>query len=78
MHSAVHGETDDFSYNIVRDPVHLRDFQATVMHLLGINHDSYNGLIRAASLTLVAIIVIGNCSIPILVQAGVILPVGGA
>ena len=29
----VYGETDDFSYNIVRDPVHIRDFQATILHL---------------------------------------------
>jgi hypothetical protein len=35
----IHGETDDFSYNIVRDPVHVHDFQATVMHLLGIDHE---------------------------------------
>jgi len=34
----VWGETDDFSYNIVRDPVHVRDFQATLMHNLGIDH----------------------------------------
>jgi hypothetical protein len=34
----VHGETDDFSYNIVRDPVHVRDFHATILHLLGIDH----------------------------------------
>ena len=34
----VHGETDEFSYNIVRDPVHIRDFQATILHLLGIDH----------------------------------------
>ena len=32
---AVIGETDDFSYNIVKDPVHIRDFHATVLHLLG-------------------------------------------
>jgi len=40
----VHGETDDFSYNIVRDPVHVRDFQATVLRLFGIDHErfSYN------------------------------------
>ncbi|MDA0204368.1 MAG: DUF1501 domain-containing protein [Acidobacteria bacterium] len=37
----VHGETDEFSYNIVRDPVHLRDFQATLMHLLGIDHERF-------------------------------------
>ena len=35
----VHGETDDFSYNIVRDPVHIRDLNATIMHQLGIDHD---------------------------------------
>ena len=35
----VHGETDDFSYNIVRDPVHVHDFHATVQHLLGIDHE---------------------------------------
>jgi hypothetical protein len=35
----IYGETDDFSYNIVRDPVHIRDFHATVLHLLGIDHE---------------------------------------
>src|SRR5436309_325533 len=35
------GETDDFSYNIVRDPVHVRDFQATILHLFGINHEKF-------------------------------------
>lgn len=34
-----YGETDDFSYNIVKDPVHVHDFQATLMHLLGIDHE---------------------------------------
>jgi uncharacterized protein (DUF1501 family) len=34
----VYGETDDFSYNITRDPVHIRDLQATIMHLFGIDH----------------------------------------
>jgi hypothetical protein len=34
----VHGETDDFSYNIVRDPVHIRDLNATILRLLGIDH----------------------------------------
>jgi hypothetical protein len=33
-----HGETDDFSYNIVRDPVHVHDLNATVQHLMGIDH----------------------------------------
>jgi hypothetical protein len=34
----VYGETDDFSYNIVKDPVHVHDLNATAMHLLGIDH----------------------------------------
>jgi hypothetical protein len=33
------GETDDFGYNIVRDGVHVHDFQATLMYLLGIDHE---------------------------------------
>jgi hypothetical protein len=33
-----YGETDDFCYNVARDPVHVHDFQATVLHLLGIDH----------------------------------------
>jgi hypothetical protein len=40
-HGLVHGETDDFSYNIVRDPVHVRDFQATMLHLFGIDHERF-------------------------------------
>ncbi len=32
-----HGETDDFCYNIVKDPVHIRDLSATVLHCLGID-----------------------------------------
>jgi hypothetical protein len=35
----VHGETDDFSYNVVKDGVHVHDFQATLMHMLGIDHE---------------------------------------
>jgi hypothetical protein len=33
----VFGETDDFSYNIVRDPVHIRDINATILHLMGVD-----------------------------------------
>jgi hypothetical protein len=33
-----YGETDDFSYNIVKDPVEVFDFNATILHLLGIDH----------------------------------------
>jgi hypothetical protein len=34
----VYGETDEFSYNIVRDPVHVHDLHATILHCLGIDH----------------------------------------
>lgn len=34
-----YGLTDDFCYNIVKDPVHVHDFQATLLHLLGVNHE---------------------------------------
>lgn len=34
-----HGQTDDFSYNVVENPVHIHDFQATLLHLLGIDHE---------------------------------------
>lgn len=34
-----YGETDDFAYNIVRDPVHIRDLNATILHQLGIDHN---------------------------------------
>ena len=34
----IYGDTDDFSYNIVRDPLHISEFHATVMHLLGFDH----------------------------------------
>ncbi|MCC6127377.1 MAG: DUF1501 domain-containing protein [Pirellulales bacterium] len=38
---AVHGETDDFSYNVVKDPVRVRDFHATVLNLLGFDHERF-------------------------------------
>ncbi len=34
----VHGETDDYAYNVTRDPLHVHDFHATLLHLLGIDH----------------------------------------
>jgi hypothetical protein len=36
---SVHGETCEFGYNIVRDGVHIHDFHATLLHLLGIDHE---------------------------------------
>lgn len=42
------GKTDDFGYNVVEDPVHIRDLNATILHCLGIDHESltypYQGL----------------------------------
>jgi len=38
----IYGETDDFSYNIVREPVHIRDFHATVLHQLGYDHERFS------------------------------------
>ena len=38
----IYGETDDFSYNIVKDPIHIRDFHATVLHLMGFEHDRFS------------------------------------
>jgi hypothetical protein len=35
----VYGETDDFGYNIIQNPVHVNDFHATVLHLMGLNHE---------------------------------------
>ena len=34
-----YGATDDFSYNVSENPVHVRDLHATVMQLLGIDHE---------------------------------------
>lgn len=38
----IYGETDDFSYNIVKNPVHIRDFHATVLQLLGFDHARFS------------------------------------
>ncbi len=35
----VHGETDEMSYNITKDPVHIRDLHATILHALGLDHN---------------------------------------
>ena len=32
------GETDDYCYNVVKDPVHVHDLQATILHCLGVDH----------------------------------------
>ena len=35
----IYGETDDYCYNIVKDPVHIHDQNATILHCLGLNHE---------------------------------------
>jgi hypothetical protein len=37
----IYGETDDFSYNIVKDPVHIRDLHATMLQQLGFDHEKF-------------------------------------
>ena len=37
----LYGETDDFCYNIVRDPVHINDLNATALHCLGLDHEQF-------------------------------------
>lgn len=37
----VHGETDDFSYNVTRDPVHIRDLNATILDQMGVDHERF-------------------------------------
>jgi len=34
----VYGETDEYSYNVIKDPVHVHDLQASLLHLLGVDH----------------------------------------
>ena len=36
-----HGQTDDFSYNIAENPVHIRDLNATILHCLGMDHNRF-------------------------------------
>ncbi|WP_018626527.1 DUF1501 domain-containing protein [Niabella aurantiaca] len=49
----VYGETDEFGYNIVSNPVHVHDFQATALHLMGLDHEKlvYKHLGRRYRLT---------------------------
>ena len=36
---SVYGETDDFGYNVASNGVHIHDFHATLLHLLGVDHE---------------------------------------
>ena len=37
----VYGETDDFGYNVTKDPAHIRDVNATILDILGIDHERF-------------------------------------
>ncbi len=52
----VYGETDEFGYNIVKNPVHVHDFHATILNLMGLDHEKlvYKHLGRRYRLTDVA------------------------
>ncbi|MFM2394725.1 MAG: hypothetical protein RLZZ546_2707 [Bacteroidota bacterium] len=52
----VYGETDEFGYNITQDPMHINDFHATILHLMGLDHEKlvYKHLGRRYRLTDVA------------------------
>lgn len=67
----VYGETDDYTYNIIRDPVHIYDLNATALHLPGISHKqlTYRHQGRDYRLTNVH----GNFGSDILAQAGMTL-----
>ena len=36
-----YGETDEFGYNIVKDPMHVNDFHATLLHTMGLDHERF-------------------------------------
>jgi hypothetical protein len=58
----VYGETDELGYNIIKDPVHVHDFHATVLHQMGLNHEQliYKHMGRRFRLTDVAGNVVKN------------------
>jgi hypothetical protein len=51
----VHGETDDFSYNIVRDGVHIHDMNATILHCLGIDHERLSYKVQGLDMRLTGV-----------------------
>ena len=50
-----YGQTDDFAYNIAENPVHLRDFHATMMHCLGIDHRRFSYRFRGLQVRLTGV-----------------------
>jgi hypothetical protein len=50
-----HGETDDFSYNIVENPVHVNDLNATLLHCMGIDHERFTFKFQGLDLKLTGV-----------------------
>ena len=50
-----HGATDEFGYNIAKDPVHLRDLHATILHCLGIDHERFTFKFRGLNVKLTGV-----------------------
>ena len=44
-----YGATDDFSYNVAENPVHVQDLHATALHLLGIDHERFSFRFQAST-----------------------------
>ena len=40
-HGITYGETDDLGFSVSRDKVHIHDLQATILHLLGFDHEKF-------------------------------------
>lgn len=51
----VHGETDDFSYNVVEKPVAINDINATILHCLGIDHERFSYRFQGLDLRLTGV-----------------------
>ena len=50
-----YGATDDFCYNIVEKPVHLRDLHATILHCMGIDHSRFTYKFRGLNTRLTGV-----------------------
>ena len=49
------GKTDDYSYNIVENPVEVRDFHATILHALGVDHERFTYPFRGLDVKLTGV-----------------------
>ena len=51
----IHGETDDFSYNVTENPVHIHDMNATILHCLGIDHRRFSAKFQGLDVRLTGV-----------------------